>query len=898
MQTIIIQTKLHPPEVNAQLVERPLLLQKLNQHRQRPLILVTAPAGYGKSTLLSRWLAAMPEEHTAWLSLESYDDDPATFWIYFTAAVQTMFPHVGQNTLSLLNQPEMPPSRVLLATLINELNVISENFILVLDDYHLIQQPAIHDLMTDLLTHIPATCHIVLASRIDPRLPIPKFRAQNLVIEIRAGDLRFSKAEADTFLRQSLKRPIADEMLSGIYQRSEGWVTGLHLAALSMRRLEQQPQLENILERENTFVIDYLMAEVLMDQPEIVQEWLLQTAVLDRFCPDLCDALFIDSSANLSFDGAQFIQHLTTHNLFIISLDQQQTWYRYHHLFSHFLKNEMQQRTATSDIAALHSKASHWLAQNQLLEEGLHHALAAEDVSTAAQIVEKNARTLLDEDRWHTLENWLVLLPESVIQQSAELLLAKAWATFHQFALWVIPPLLESIEKLLDEDDEEKRPLWGEVNFFWGHHWYWQGDQQRSLTYLTRALEQIPKTHHLARGEAELFWGLAMHMNTQKEAAVQQLHQWLYYEQALHPGRQTKLLASLIFIHLLSGELTDAAIVAQQAQDLAKKVNNTYVSAWTAYLLGLIHFCRNDLEGAAAYFNEAVPNRYILHKAAAIDSQVGLVLTYQALNRPEDASQVMSDLLTFAWETNNPAYITIARTCEARLLLMQGDLIKAFRRLQTADLSTATTTMFYWLETSNLTQCRVLIAHGTETSLGTADQKLETFWQQEQNNHNIIKMVEILLLQTMSYQKQARLADALVALNEAVLLASQGEYLRPFIEQGSELLPLVAKLSPDEITTPIIKNIKQALLNGQNQIDTQHHTTSPQPQMDEVLTYREKEILTLLATEISNQEIANQLTISPNTVKRHTSALYRKLAVKNRRQAVAKAKRAGLLASN
>ena len=898
METILIQTKLHRPQVSANLVKRPLLLQKLNQNWERPLILVTAPAGYGKSTLLSSWLASRTDEHTAWLSLEPYDDDPATFWIYFTAAVQTMFPHVGQNTRSLLNQPEIPPARVLLATLINELNVISEDFILVLDDYHLIQQPAIHDLMTDLLTHIPATCHIVLASRTDPRLPIPKFRAQNLVTEIRAGDLRFSKAEADTFLHQSLKRPIADEMLSGIYERSEGWVTGLHLAALSMRRLEQQAQLENILERENTFVIDYLMAEVLMDQPEIVQEWLLQTAVLDRFCPDLCDALFIESSANPGFDGAQFIHHLTTHNLFIISLDQQQTWYRYHHLFSHFLINELQQRTDPSDIAALHSKAAHWLAQNQLLEEGLHHALAAGNIATAAQIVEQNARTLLNEDRWHTLENWLALLPESVLQQSAELLLAKVWATFHQFALWVIPSLLEAIEDLLDEDDEAQRPLWGEVNFFWGHHWYWQSDQQRSLTYLTRALEQIPKKHHLARGEAELFWGLAMHMNNQKEAAVQQLHQWLYYEQALHPGRQTKLLASIIFIHLLSGELTNAAMVAQQAQDLAKKVNNTYVSAWAAYLLGLIHFCRNDLEGAAAYFNEAVPNQYILHKAAAIDSMVGLVLTYQALNRPDDASQVMADLLTFSWETNNPAYITIARTCEARLLLMQGNLIKAFRRLQTADLSTATTTMFYWLETSNLTQCRVLITHGTETSLHTADQKLETCWQQAKNNHNVIKMVEALLLQTMSYQKQARLADALVALNEAILLANQEEYLRPFIEAGPDLLPLLTILPLDEITTPFIKRIQQTLLKGQNQVAPQPHTSSPQPQMDEMLTYREKEILTLLATEISNQEIANQLTISPNTVKRHTSALYRKLAVKNRRQAVAKAKRAGLLASN
>ncbi len=896
--TLIIQTKLNRPQVPGDLVPRPRLIERLDQGRLRPLIVVTAPAGYGKSTLLSSWLETLPDELTAWLSLEAYDDDPATFWIYFLSAIQTRFPMVGQNTLAMLNQIETPPPRVLLATLINELNVIREDFILVLDDYHVIQHPGIQQLMAEFLSHIPATCHIVLASRRDPRLPLPKFRARNQVTEIRAGDLRFSEAEANSFFRKSLNRSVHDNTLASIYKISEGWVTGLHLAALSMRRLEEWSQVDDILEREDQFVSDYIMAEVLLDQPDVIQEWLVKTAVLDRFCPELCDALLEDAPARPDYDGAQFIKYLLTHNLFIISLDQQQTWYRYHHLFSHFLKKVLGQRFRPANIAALHSKASLWLAQNHLPEEGLHHALAAGDGTTAAQIVEQNARSLLDEDRWHTLENWLALLPESAIQQSAELLLAKAWEAFHQLALWIIPPLLESIEKLLADDDEAHRALWGEVDFFWGHHWYWQGAQQRSLARLNQALAKIPTTHYLARGEAELFWGLAMQMSGRKIEAMQQLHKWLYYEQESHPGRQTKLMGSLIFTQLLSGELAGAAIMAQQAHELAQKLNNTYVRVWASYLLGYNYYCRNDLQNALSHFNEAVENRYVLHNAAAIDSMAGLALAYQELNQPENAAGITSDMQEFAWETKNPAYVTIARSCQARLALLQGDVIKARRHLQSADLTADAGIMFFWLETPRLTQCRLLIAAGTPTSLAEADQKLEVFRQAEKNNHNSLKMIEILLLQTLSYHKQARIEEAIPNLGAAVRLAHISGISRPFIEAGPELLELLPQLAPQDATALFIETVRKEI--------SIHHPPSALPidgdeaavSFAEDLTYREREVLALLADEMSNQEIAAELTISTNTVKRHTGALYRKLDVKNRRQAVTKARHFGLLPTN
>ena len=894
METVLIQTKLHPPYVNASLIERPLLMQKLNHNRKRPLTLVTAPAGYGKSTLLSCWLEMLTPQPTAWLSLDEYDDNLTTYMTYFVAAIQTMFPNIGRETMTLLSQAERVPQRTLLSTLINDLNIIPERYVLILDDYHLIQNKKIHDFMSGFLTHAPDTTHLVLASRTDPRLPIIQYRSKNQVTEIRAQDLRFTLSETSDFLRRNLGRTIDDKIAQVIYQRSEGWVTGLNLVVLSMGRSPQVELSFDALNTNNRFVTDYLMAETLSNQSEVVQEWLVKTAVLDRFSPDLCDALCASPASDMN--GVTFIEHLDNNHLFIISLDSNRTWYRYHHLFEQFLKQALKQRHTNGDITALHTQASHWLSQHQHFEESLHHAFAAGDTVAAANLVEQNARTLLDKDQWHTLENWLGQLPETIIQTRPVLLLAKAWVLFHQFTLWAIPPLLETVETLLD-NDEAKRPLWGEVDFFWGHHWYWRGEQEHSLTRLTLALEKIPKTHHLARGEAELLWSLAMQMANQKAAAVDQLNEWLYYEQSLHPGRLTKLMGSLVFIHFLSGDLTTAAFVTQQLHATAIKANNSYIKAWANYLLGAIRFYQNDIENACHHFNEAIQNQYVLHQAAAIDSLVGLSLCYQALNQPEKARETLAALQELTWTTNNPAYITIARTTQARLALLQGNLTQASRRLQSADITTDTGILFYWLEKPRLTEIRVLIAQGTEACLAKAATQLVALKQFSQNNHNTLKTIETLLLQTTVYQKQGHLDEALQTLNEAVILAKNGECKRPFIEAGPDLNKLLPQLPANELISPFIQSVQQAIAT--------HHPVLPSPTPDtpsfspeELLTYREKEVLVLLAQEKSNQEIAVALTISPHTVKRHTGAVYRKLAVKNRRQAVVQARKTGLIPSN
>ena len=572
----IIQTKLYRPPLQADFIPRPQLLEQVEGWQQRPLTLVSAPAGYGKTTLVSSWLESL-ECPTAWLSLDEHDNDLELFLTYFLACVQTSFPDAVEETVALMGGAELPPLRVLSNSLANELNRLPQRLVLVIDDYHVISEPKIDELLSELLKHPPRPLHLVIVTRTDPLINLNRLRALGKVTEIRTQQLRFSVTDTIELLEQLLRVEVDKEAASLLEEKTEGWVTGIRLAALSMRHRDNAQEMLRRLSAERRYIWDYLISEVLSALKPEIQDFLVKTAVLDRFCAPLCDAVVGDSGAEsgtplvtLASGSQDILEALQQDHLFIIPLDGQRRWFRYHHLFQQLLLVELKKRYSADEIAVLHLKASSWYSQNGLVDEALQHALEAGDDLAAAQLLEENARTLLDEDRWHVLEKWMARLPDSVIRQRPRLLIAKAWVGFHQFALQSIPPLLELAEAIL-EDDAAAQPLRGEVDFFWGHHWYWQGQRTRSLDSLNRALEQIPKAHHLARGEAEVFWSLASQMSDQKEEAVRRLNRWLYDEQAPHPGRQTKLLGTLIFLDILSGELNDAAPLTRQLHELATK---------------------------------------------------------------------------------------------------------------------------------------------------------------------------------------------------------------------------------------------------------------------------------------------------------------------------------------
>ncbi len=882
----LIQTKLNRPAVTSDLVPRTALLARLSyQWDKRPLTLIIAPAGYGKSTLLSSWLDTLPEQPSAWLSLEESDDDLTLFLTYVIAAIQTMFPHVGQETIALLNSTQKLPVRVLLATLVNELSTISNAYVLVLDDYYLIKDQAVQQFMSEFLRHMPSMLHLVLVSRTDPLLPVVQYRAKNKVTEIRAIDLRFSEQETSTFLRNRLGNTVDDEMVADIYGRSEGWVTGLHLATLSLRHAGRAGQLQQVIQKDDRFITDYLMAEVLADQTAVLQEWLLKTAVLDRFCPALCDALCqpTEETSPATLNGKLFIQQLISQNLFLIPLDAERNWYRYHHLFGHFLRQMLTQRHTKADVAALHTQASAWLVHNQFFEESLHHAIAAENMELAAQLVAEHRYKPLNDDQKWVLDKWLNKIPVQLIQQKPHLLLAKAWVANLEGAIWAIPPILDKVETVLKGSAIDPE-ISGELDLFNGILLFWDSQGEQSLTCLQQALDKIPLEHLGARNETETYIAAASQITGRGKAVIREYRQEIFHE-TTNSIRQARLLGALVFVHLLSGELPEAQLVAERLLDMAMESHNVFIEAWSYYFLGFVHVQRYELETAVSYFQQGVQKRYIMDANAPLDNYAGLILCYQAMGLPDKANETLAETLAFAQQANNPVYMMLARSVQIRLALWQGEIETAVSNAKHNDISDDVGTMLSWIETPRITYCRLLVAQGTEASLHQANEKLDALHQLAQTTYSTVQMIDILLLQTLAWQKQKRTEAALVALNEALLMAYDGGWKRPFVEAGSALLPLFAQLPADTARTPFTQTIRE-------EIATRYGTQSLQ---NETLTYREMEVLALLAQELSNQEIATALTISPHTVKRHTSALYRKLAVKNRRQAVAEAKRAGLL---
>jgi len=907
-----IQTKLYRSPLQPGFIRRPQLLEQFEGWQQRPLTLVSASAGYGKSTLVSSWLESL-DFPTAWLSLDEHDNDLEYFLTYFLACIQTSFPDAVNGTVALIGGAELPPLRVLSDSLTNELNHLPQRLVLVIDDYHVINDPRIDELLSELLIHPPRSLHLVVITRTDPQINLNRLRAIGQVKEIRTQKLRFSVADTIELLEQQLRVEVDREAASLLEERTEGWVTGIRLAALSMQHRDNAQGILRRLAAEHRYIWDYLISEVLSALKPEIQDFLIKTAILDRFCASLCDAVLGNSDAESMMPPATYaagpqeiIETLQQENLFIIPLDGQRRWFRYHHLFQQLLMVELKKRYSANEIAVFHLQASSWYSQTGLMDEALQHALEAGKDLAAAQLLEENARTLLDEDRWHVLEKWMARLPNSVIRQRPRLLIAKAWVKFHQFELRSIPPLLKLAEANL-EDDVTAQPLRGEIDFFWGHHWYWQGQRTRSLDSLNRALERIPKGHHLARGETEVFWSLANQMSDQTEEAVRRLNRWLYDEQTPHPGRQTKLLGTLIFLHLLSGELNDAAPLTRQLHELASKNNNRYIGAWTTYIQGYIHYFWNDLDTAARHFAEAVSDRYILHTAGALDSLAGLALTSQALGQPDTAEATMSLLLEFAQEKNYPASITVARSCHARLSLMQGDLESAVYWLEMADLASDPAVMFFWLEVPHITRCRILIAQGSKTSLQEAGEKLAVYRKTNETQNNTRQLIDILLLQSLVYQKQSQSDKALAALARAIPLAEPGGFIRPFLELGPEMAGLLVLLSHKDVVPEYIARILAAFPDEMKDerpfrvtdgadfsLAANALAQAPSSSLVEPLTPRELDVLTLMAQGLTNKEIAQQLAISHGTVRQHAYNLYQKLQVNSRQQAVIKAADLGI----
>jgi LuxR family maltose regulon positive regulatory protein len=904
----ILRTRLQRPSLPADVVHRHHLTSRIDDLLDRPLTLVSAAAGFGKSTLASLWLKAWDGPH-AWISLDKSDNDLRLFLSYLLAGIRNAFPGTCDKTRSLLQASHLPPVPVLSRYLLNDLNQIEVFFVLVLDDYHEIREKAVHDLMAAFFTHPPRNLHTLILTRHDPPLLTSILRSRGQVNEIGTSDLQFTTEETANFLKKSLGLSVDLKTAGAVQEKVEGWPAGMRLMSQSLRSSEDLDSLLAGLKGNFGAIVEYLMVEVLSRQSPQMTSLLAKTAILDRFCASLCDVLDGHDAepGKGGPDGAAFIAKLQRNNLFLIALDIENRWFRYHHMFQQLLKEQLMRQMGPEEIARMYSRVSAWFAKKGLIEEAIKYALEGGDDLAAAQIVERNRLAALDADQWYLLRIWLNRLPHEIKQKRPYLLLGQAWILFMTARIAEVLPIIEQVESLLGDDPKEPALL-SEINFFRGVVCYFRSEGARSVALFNKATELLPKNASIELSAEACYWTcLALHLDGRKEAAFRRLHEGIR-SKGFHEGMPlSRLSFGLCFLYMLEGDFLKAFQEAMRLSQLGRSNRLVFAETWGMYFLGNASFQMFDLDAARHHFDLIVENQYTAHSRAVVDAMAGLSITHQFLGKPDEADETMNLAQRFAQWTRDPVNFEIVRSCQARLALLRNDHDAALRWQRSLGEVSGISLMLFFLEIPLITQCRVLIAMGSDAGLKEAIERLEALRQNAKAWHNIGQTLEILVLRSMALDKQGRPDEAATTLEKAVAMAAPRDAVRPFVELGPPMADLLERLQKQNVAVDYIEKLLAAFADGEQDATTEvaaHHLlpdeppvrlSDPEQSLVESLTHRELDVLALLARRLQNKEIAEKLFVSNQTVKSHLKNIYQKLNVSSRRMAVTQAYNLGIL---
>jgi LuxR family maltose regulon positive regulatory protein len=914
MPVTLIRSKFQHPVLPGDLIPRRRLLDRLHAGASRKLTLISAQAGAGKTTLLAQWLEEDPRP-SAWLSLDEDDNDPIVFLTYLCAAIRSAFPGACDEALSLLGATTLPPAGVFVASIVNELAQLvagsvptgdgpvaslnnggssGNGLILALDDYHTITEPGIQEMMTGLIKNLPHGAHVALATRVDPRLPLARLRARRKMTEVRSIDLRFTLEEAETVLTRTSGRDLDPETIRILEDKTEGWVVGLRLAALSLRILpDAEAFAQQFRGTSSALIVEYLLDEVLARQSSELQDFALRTSLLDRFCAPLCEAVTGVPAAR----SQEIIDSVARDNLFLVPLDQEGRWYRYHHLFRDLLRERLKPQLGTDEIATLHTCASEWLEQSGLTEEALEHALAAGDTERAAMLVEAHRHKAMNGERWRLLRRWLDLLPREVIERRAQLLLVEAWLAAVRFKLAELFPIVERIKIRIEAsepsvNEADQAVLDGEIAALMSFVYFWLGQGQAGLDNGRQALEVTPPEHRWVRGTAITYRLGAYHLVGQPDRIYDEAPKALAQDWQYGGAHKHRIILSLMYSQFLAGNLRLAEQSAIQLQDLTQP-HRLYVTCGLAIeARALIYYLWNDLDRARQYYAHAAELRYRANAETVLQGLFGLALTRQALGEPDQASQMSEAAFAWAREIGDGQMLIKAHALASRLALLQGEVPDTSHwSVPLGD----TFSLMLLPEIPHLTLARALIARATPSALRQAADLLARLRSFAEATHDTWHLIEIQSLQALLQAALGQQEKALALLEGAIQSAQPGGFIRLFVDLGPGLVPLLCQLHRQGVAPGYLDRVLAAFPDGQaGNRAGRGGVSEPQP-LVEPLTPRELEVLALLGRHLINKEIAAELVISPVTVKTHTLNIYRKLDVHNRREAVERARELNLL---
>jgi LuxR family maltose regulon positive regulatory protein len=896
----LLETKLYVPRSRRGLVSRPRLSERLDRGSGSKLTLVSAPAGFGKTTLVTEWLAAGPaapadERRAAWLSLDRGDNDLASFWTYVIAALRTVASGVGEGALALLLAPRPPPIETVLTALLNDLGPTAGDIVLVLDDYHVIDASDVQDGMEFLLDHLPPWLHVVIASRADPALPLARWRARGELAEIRAAELRFTPDEAAAYLNEMGLQLTAQDV-AGLEARTEGWIAALQLAALSMQGRDDVAGFIAGFAGDDRYVVDYLVEEVLQRQPDDVQAFLLQTSILDRLSGPLCDAVTGQGG------GKAMLEALDRANLFLVPLDDRRRWYRYHHLFADVLQARLLDERP-GQVLDLHRRASAWYEHNGEPSVAIGHALAGEDFGRAADLVELAIPAMRRSRQEAALGGWLKALPDEVVRVRPVLSVGLAGALLAVGDLEGVEGRLRDAERCLGAtagspapsaemagDDEEFRRVPAGIELYRSALAMARGDVPGTVRHARRAIDLSPEEDHLVRASAAGMSGLALWGSGDLEAALSAWAECVAgLRRAGHIADIFGCSIALADIRSAQGRLGEVMRTYEQALQGVPEQGGPVLRGTADMYVGMseVYRERDDLPAAT---QQLLRSQELGEHMGLPQNRYRWRVAMARVRQAEGNLPAALDLLDEAERLYAGDFFPNVRpvpALKARVWIAQGRLGEALGWAREQGLS-VDDDLSYLREFEHITVARMLMArHQDERSRHQATRLLERLLLAAEEGARTGRVIEILVLQALTRQGLGDIPAALACLERAVTLAEPEGYVRVFADEGPPMASLLSGLAKQGTAGTYVRRLLAA-------VGETGHDRPVEQALIEPLSERELEVLRLLGTELDGPAIARELMVSLHTVRTHTKHIYAKLAVTNRRAAVRRAGELGL----
>ncbi len=879
------------------MVTRSRLIEQLNNGLNRKMTLISAPAGFGKTMLVSDWLDHLRETkyeirdqgdlaksgiienrqstiaiHAAWLSLDDGDNDPTRFLTYLIAALRTIVPGIGEGMLAMLQSAQPPSPESILTVLLNEMSAVGDRILLILDDYHVIDAKPVNAALNFLLEHLPPEMHLVITTREDPQLPLARLRARGQLTELRVTDLRFTPDEAAEFLNQVMELTLSVAEIAALETRTEGWIAGLQLAALSMQGLQDVSTFIQSFTGSHRFVLDYLAEEVLQKQPADVHAFLLRTSILDRLCGPLCDAVLDDPHAA----SEKTLAYIEQANLFIIPLDNERRWYRYHHLFADLLRQRLAAGQAEK-VAQYHIRASIWFEENGLEIEAFQHAAAANDVDRAARLVEGEEMPLHFRGAVAPILNWLASLPETVLNHRPALWVLYASALIFVSQLPDVEPTLQAAEAALKEreSDEKTDDLIGHIAAI-----------RATLAVIYYQLETIVEQSHRALAylhpdnlpvRTATTWTLGVAYQIQGDFAAA----GEAYTKAIAISREIGHIIIAIMATIGLGNVQEEEDQLSQAaktyRDVLQLTGEPPLPVACEAHLGLarIFYAWNDLEAAEHHGRRSVElARQLVDVDRFVGCEVFMARLKLAQNDPVAAADLLAKTERAVQQHNFMQRIPEVAAAQVRTMLYQDQVAAAERLVEAHDLP--------------LSRARVYLAQGDPAA---ALAVLEPWRHHTESRGWVHQQLQAMVLQVAAHQAVGARETALSVLNQALPLAEPGGSIRLFLDEGEPIANLLPEAAARGVKPMYVSKLLAAFHGEKPKpSDSQRH-----PPLVDPLSPRELEVLHLIAQGLSNREIAERLFLALSTVKGHNRIIFDKLNVQRRTEAVARAREIGLL---